>query len=174
MRDAFGGTFMIQIFLIFIMIYICFTALALNYAKAFKVKNAVVDYLESNEVTTLDNLLSASEMKIMDEFFSKEILGNMNYNLSSHNICNASGAESILLVNGEGKVYGYCHNSGVQITIAGQGENTEGVYYTVSTYIGWSMPFLNGLLSLNGNNQSQNVPVGMWEISGQTRLIVNE
>ena len=174
MRDAFGGTFMIQIFLVFIMIYICFTAMALNYAKAFKVKNAVVEYLESNEVTTLNNLLSAQEMNVMDEFFNREILGNMNYNLSSNNLCNISGDDSILLVNNEGKVYGYCHNSGVRIEIAGHGENTEGVYYTVSTYIGWSMPFLNGLLSLNGNNQSQNVPVGMWEISGQTRLIVNE
>ena len=38
MRDAFGGTFMIQIFLVFILIYISFTALALNYAKAFKAK----------------------------------------------------------------------------------------------------------------------------------------
>ena len=50
MRDAFGGTFMIQVFLVFILIYISFTALALNYAKAFKVKNKVIDYLENTEI----------------------------------------------------------------------------------------------------------------------------
>ena len=38
MRDAFGGAFMIKLFLVFILIYVCFIALALNYAKAFKVK----------------------------------------------------------------------------------------------------------------------------------------
>ena len=38
MRDAFGGAFMIKIFIIFIFVYICLTAMALNYAKAFKVK----------------------------------------------------------------------------------------------------------------------------------------
>lgn len=175
MRDAFGGTFMIQVFLVFIMIYICFTALALNYAKAFKVKNAVVDYLETNEITTLDHLLNVDEMEALNNFFNKEILGNMNYNLSStHDFCGAGGAEYVLLKDFTGEVNGYCHSSGVMIKVAGKGENTEGVYYTVSTYIGWSMPFLNSLLSLNGNNAKRDVPIGIWEISGQTRLIVNE
>ena len=53
MRDAFGGTFMIQIFIVFILVYISFTALALNYAKAFKVKNFIVDYLEEEEIMNL-------------------------------------------------------------------------------------------------------------------------
>ena len=56
MRDAFGGTFMIMVFLVFIMVYICFTAVALNYAKAFKVKNAVIDFLEEWEITDLNNI----------------------------------------------------------------------------------------------------------------------
>ena len=47
MRDAFGGAFMIKVFLVFIFIYIVFTSLALNYAKAFKVKNTIVNYLEN-------------------------------------------------------------------------------------------------------------------------------
>lgn len=174
MRDAFGGAFLIKVFLVFIMIYICFTALAINYAKAFKVKNAVVDYLESNEITTLDNLLSATEMNQLDDFINYEILGKMNYNLSSNDICSIGGAISTTLVNDEGKAYGYCHNSGIKIEIAGEGQNTEGVYYTVSTYIGWSMPFLNTLLSLGGNSRAEDVPIGMWQISGQTRLIVNQ
>ena len=38
MRDAFGGAFMIKLFLVFLAIYIGFTAVAVNYAKAFKVK----------------------------------------------------------------------------------------------------------------------------------------
>ena len=46
MRDAFGGAFSIQIFLIFILIYVSFIAVSLNYAKAFKVKSAIIDYIE--------------------------------------------------------------------------------------------------------------------------------
>lgn len=173
MRDAFGGTFMIQVFLVFILIYICFTALSLNYAKAFKVKNAVIDYLESNEITDLSSL-NSNEIDKINEFLQTEILDNLEYNFSANNICNTKGASYILTKDEYGNVNGYCNNLGIKVSIAGRGENTEGVYYTVSTYIGWSMPFLNNLLKLNGNNEKQPVPIGVWEISGQTRLIVNE
>ena len=50
MRDAFGGEFMIRLFLVFIFIYIMFSAVSLNYAKAFRLKNSVIDYLEKNEI----------------------------------------------------------------------------------------------------------------------------
>ena len=169
MRDAFGGAFMFKVFLVFIMIYICFTAMALNYARAFKVKNAVIDYLESNEITTLDNLTTAMEMRQIEDYFTSEILGKMQYNYSAMNICGEGVSTGQILANGV-----YCHPSGVIIELAGEGENTEGVYYTVSTYIGWKVPFLQGLLSLNGNNPTQSTPIGIWKISGQTRLIVNE
>ena len=172
MRDAFGGAFMIQIFLVFILIYICFTAVALNYAKAFKVKNTVIDYLESNEISSLDNL-SASEMDEMDKFFQEEILGNMNYNISGQNICQT---RRISEYNDAGKKVAHCEELGIiiQQKNTNQAGNTEGVYYTVSTFVGWQIPFLNALLGLNGNNKQQDVPIGMWEISGETRLIVNE
>ena len=39
MREAFGGAFTIKLMLIFLAIYIAFIAVALNYAKAFRVKN---------------------------------------------------------------------------------------------------------------------------------------
>ena len=168
MRDAFGGAFMIQIFLIFILVYIAFTAMALNYAKAFKVKNTVIDYLENNEIVDL-NSLTASELTAMDEYFQEEVLGNMNYNLSGQDLCVALEIEEY----SEGKRTAYCHDLGIIIKQSGKAEITEGVYYTVSTYVGWSIPFVNKLLGLNGNNQQQKVPTGLWEISGQTRLIVN-
>lgn len=165
MRDAFGGTFMLQVFLVFIAVYICFTAMALNYAKAFKVKNAVIDYLENKEITNL-NSLSASQIDAMNKYFDQEVLGNMNYNLSEQKICDRIQTKEM------GRVIAYCHDSGIVIRESARAENTEGIYYTVSTYIGWSMPFLNKLLALNGNNEEQEVPIGFWEISGQTRLIV--
>ena len=49
MRDAFGGAFMIKLMLIFLIIYVCFIAVALNYAKAFKAKNGIIDLIEKYE-----------------------------------------------------------------------------------------------------------------------------
>ena len=168
MRDAFGGAFMIKVFLVFIAIYIGFTAVALNYAKAFKVKNKVIEYLESSEIANLDNL-DVKQKTAMEDFIETELLGNMNYNVSDLNIC-----DGVKLKNDAGRTIAYCHKSGIVIKEQASATNTEGVYYKVETYLGWSIPFLNGLLSLNGNNQSQEVPIGVWQISGETRLIVNQ
>lgn len=168
MRDAFGGAFLIKIFLVFIFIYICFTALALNYAKAFKVKNKVIDYLETNEISDLGDL-TASELNQMNLYFEEEVLGNMNYNVSEHNICS-----NIRTTDYTGKTVAICHDSGIVIEQTAKSTSTGGVYYTVSTYIGWSIPFLNKLLELNGNNQNGTDVRGLWRISGQTRLIVRE
>lgn len=180
MRDAFGGTFMLEIFLVFILIYICFTAMSINYAKAFKVKNALVEYLETSEITDLSSL-NASQIQKLENFIDKEILGTMNYNQSNLKICDGISGVSDSTTGGivvkdavTGKDLAYCHASGIIIEQAGVGENTEGVYYTVSTYIGWGMPFLNKLLAISGSNRSAEVPIGAWKISGETRLIVNE
>ena len=49
MRDAVGGSFMIKLIIVFLVLYIIFVAVALNYAKAFRVKNKVLDIIEQNE-----------------------------------------------------------------------------------------------------------------------------
>ena len=76
MRDAFGGAFMIKIFLIFIIVYVCFTALALNYAKAFKVKNKIIDYLEDAEISTKTDMTAAA-FEEMEKYFEEEIYNEM-------------------------------------------------------------------------------------------------
>ena len=49
MRDAVGGTFMMYVLLVFLAVYIMFVAVAFNYARAFRVKNKVIDIIEQNE-----------------------------------------------------------------------------------------------------------------------------
>ena len=69
MRDAFGGSFMIMIFLVFIMVYISFTAVALSYAKAFKVKNAVIDFTEKFSFHGEVDLFTLKVNHILERFF---------------------------------------------------------------------------------------------------------
>lgn len=160
MRDAFGGAFMIKLFLVFLAIYIGFTAIAVNYAKAFKVKNRVVEYLETNEITDMRRL-SVTELNMMEDFFEKEILAQMNYRIATSSM------------NCKGTVY--CKN-GIAITQIEPGpkyRNKLGVYYRVETYVGWTLPFLNKLLALNGSESDGDVGIGTWRISGETRPIVN-
>lgn len=156
MRDAFGGAFMIKIFLIFIIIYVGFTAIALNYAKAFKVKNKIIEYLENNEVTNIGNM-PAEEYDKMNDYFENDILGTMNYRVEAN--CPQN--------------YVYCKN-GIVIVESGKSVNTEGIYYKVTTFFGWSIPFINKLLALNNTGSKAETAIGNWKISGETRLIVRE
>ena len=168
MRDAFGGAFMIKLFLVFIFVYICLTAMAVNYAKAFKVKNEVVAYLEDNEVTDICKM-NAEEITAMEDFFEKDLVGGLGYSVKEYKPC-----ESNRKIEEDGQCIGYCYSSGIKIIKAGEAINTEGVYYTVSTYMGWGVPFLTKLLQLNGNNEMQETVEGTWIISGQTRVIVRK
>lgn len=155
MRDAFGGSFMLKLFLVFIFIYIGFTAIALNYAKAFKVKDKVISYIETNEITDFINMPS-SVRDAMEEYFETEILGKDNY-------------RATISCTGDDVVY--CQD-GIKITKEGEAQNTEGVYYKVTTTVGWSIPFINKLLQISG--ATGDVTTGLWNISGETRLIVGK
>lgn len=160
MRDAFGGTFMFEVFLIFMLIYIALTAISVNYAKAFKVKDKVVDYIESTEIADVSDM-SAEELNEMEDFFNTEIVGKLNYMFDNSSVCS-------------GKNYIYCKN-GILIQEMGKGTNTEGVYYRVSTYFGWHLPFIDNFYKIGNRSTADVKPmIGVWEITGETRLIVKE
>lgn len=155
MNDAFGGAFLIRVFLIFVIIYIVLTAVAINYAKAFKAKNLIIEYLESNETVTVGNDMTVIDNNALTDFFQLELLGNLSYKASNIDCANYD----IDTNHGD-----YCNpDYGVVIKKLGGHGNTEGIYYKVSTFFGWDLPVAN-IFSSNG----------IWQISGETRLIVND
>ncbi len=161
MRDAFGGAFMIKLFLVFILIYVCFTAVALNYAKAFKAKSIIVSYLEDNEISSLS--MTAQAENEMRAYFEKELVGNLNYvfPVSCQNTAPNSICYSDLGVMIE------------QISPTESNKNKLGVYYKVYTYFGFQLPFFDRLYVVSGRDGGQNV-FGYWSIVGETRPIAYE
>lgn len=127
MREAFGGTFMIKLMLIFLTIYIAFIAVALNYAKAFRVKNKIIDIIEQNE-----------GISSYDDVSDKSVIGNINtylnsvsYYVSLDNITESN--------NNDLHCYrsGYCIEETSDITNNG----ITSKYYKVTTYININFPF---------------------------------
>ena len=49
MREAIGGTWIFSIVIVFIVLFTSFLALSVNYSKAFKVKNGIVNIIEKRE-----------------------------------------------------------------------------------------------------------------------------
>ena len=160
MRDAFGGVFMIRLMLAFVFIFVAFTAISLNYAKAFRVKNHVIDFVEQQEILSLDSLFNAGNQKKKKKLDA--ILDSANYNKECK--------------NGDGKIesepgtpVSYCYR-GIVI------EQTETVdrtiIYNIYTYAGWNLGTLNVVLSLGGQSpNSEHVIGGSWEINGEARVI---
>lgn len=49
MRDAQGSAWIFSICLTFIILFTCYLAISINYAKAFRIKNHIIDKIEENE-----------------------------------------------------------------------------------------------------------------------------
>lgn len=120
MRDAFGGAFMIKIILIFLSIYIVFMALALNYAKAFRVKNQIINYIEQYEgYEPAENAISTYIQSVSYYVPITSIQGSTTGDRTCYDI-------------------GYCITP--KITADEAGNRT---YYLVETYIRLEFPFFN-------------------------------
>ena len=123
MRDAFGGTFMMYVFIIFLTVYCVFIAIAFNYARAFRVKNKVIDIIEQNE-------------GIADFSNTSGVLGEINEYLANANYRVSGITTNSSVCSGYDKVdtdRGYCIDE-----ISG----TNGTYYKVQTFVKLEIPFL--------------------------------
>ena len=143
MREAFGGAFTIKLMLIFLAIYIAFIAVALNYAKAFRVKNRIIGIIEQNEgIDSYDDTKEGSVIGNINSY-----LNTVGYYVNLANIKN-NNTENINCYD-----RGYC----IEETTAPVTDGITSKYYKVTTYININFPFFK----LNFN-----IP-----ITGETRKI---
>lgn len=166
MRDAFGGVFTMNFLLVFIFIFIAVTAVSLNYAKAFRLKNSIIDFVEQNEIINPADI--GTKSNLLDKL--DEIIENANYNKT---------CDSILLTEGvikskEGKTTGYCHN-GVVINIKDgypqkiKGTSSKTIVYEITTYADWELGAFNKLLALAGTGGDAGL-FGTWSVKGEARI----
>lgn len=126
MRESFGGAFMIKLVLIFIVIYISFMAVAIDYAKVFRVKNNVINILEQNQF-----LMDDDDFDFIDEYLALVPYNEYeNDSVANHCGINTFGTKSdnkLLTQNG--------------VCIEQMDDNA--VYYKVTAYISIEFPFFN-------------------------------
>ena len=142
MREAFGGAFMIKLMLIFLAIYIAFIAVALNYAKAFRVKNKIIDIIEQSEGI---DYIDRSEGSVIGNI--NTYLNSVSYYVKLTNIENKNTEGVNCYENG------YC----IEEYTGPVNDGVTSKYYKVTTYININFPFFK----LNFN-----IP-----ITGETRKI---
>ena len=120
MREAFGGTFMIKLMLVFIIIYVAFMAIAINYAKTFRVKNQIINILEQYQYDIDKNSATDTSAEgVIDRY-----LASVPYSVFD------VGRADCEKFSKDSK-FTYL-SRGVCITMHG---TTDASYYTVTTYM---------------------------------------
>lgn len=163
MRDAFGGLFMFNLFIIFIFIFVAFSAVSLTYAKAFRLKNSLITYVEEQEIISLN--LDNTKLEGIDK-----ILQGASY----HKTCDSLNKRDGFSKSAEGKIDEYCHN-GVVIRIKYgypkkiDGTNSKLIVYEIMTYADWNLGVMNKLLALSGRN-GESID-GFWTIKGEAKVV---
>lgn len=172
MRDSFGGLFMLNLFIVFIFIYVAFSALSLNYAKAFRLKNSIISFVEEKEIISLEHSDISNKLDELDE-----ILENANYNKT----CDSVGSSEGEIKEGS-RTIGYCHN-GVVIRLKDmngepnpktiEGTTSKQITYEIITAANWNLGVLNKLLALGGNpdDPDNTLITGFWKIKGEAKVV---
>lgn len=133
MRDAFGGTFMLQFTLVFIVIYVSFMATAIVYAKTFRVKDHVIDIVEQYQYRLGNDRVSNDANDKIEDY-----LKSVSYytgNLSEDKYC-------------KGEAYFTGRNTGRRVCIqskynSGSTSNSTSDVLVVTAYIPIHFPFFD-------------------------------
>lgn len=148
---------MLKMMLVFIFIFVYFIAIALNYAKAFRIKNDIIDYLEDNQIDFYDESYISNENVNND---IEKILSRYNYDYSS--ACNSSYDIGSKCIKG--------------LNIKGERNIINGVYYiyyNIDVLINYDIGFLKLLLSLTNTSDNSSNTIGTWIIRGQSKAIIS-
>lgn len=142
MKESIGGTWLIGIVALFIVLFSAFMAYSINYTKAFRAKNGIIDLIEQSEgYTFYDGIITNAEDDdlAVDESTQAQaylLVKSMGYDYATSGIvCNNDGVLSdgsaIQKATQEGGycVYRICNGNGVR--------------YKVVTYVMMEFPVIN-------------------------------
>lgn len=131
MREAIGGTWLLGFVVLFIVLFSAYLALSINYTKAFKVKNQIINIIEENEGFTTsvgdvasktnEQLRNSNETEDKIYYYLKEI-GYATTKISDDKCPDGNMFEG-----------GYCVK---------KVSTSHGAYYKVTSFIKIELPFI--------------------------------
>lgn len=149
MREAYGGTWITGLVISFMLIFVSFLALALNYTKAFQMKNELLTILEKYEgATTGDN----GSISIINNYLKNKGYSTMGYcEDGSYGVSNLNSS-AISDVN-ESAEYYYC----ITKVSSPTANNASNVYYKVNTYFYFNLPIIGDIFKFDISGSTNNI-----------------
>lgn len=159
MREAIGGTWLTQLIILFMLIFVAFLALTLNYTKAFKMKNEVLSIIEKYEGLTQKSRDSEGSISIINNYLKSNGYSIMracpagSYGVRSLDNNNPV-ANGPIDKNDKSKYY-YCVTK-----IKSPSTNNKGkVYYRINLFLRFNLPVLGDIFTFTVNGSTGDVVI---------------
>ncbi len=152
MRESIGGTWLTGIVIVFMLIFVAFLALSINYTKTFQMKNDILTMIEKKEGFT-DG--SGGSIELINNY-----LKSNNYHTKgrcedgSYGVSNLDSA-SAEYVSGASKQYYYC----VKKINATTNKYKKKVYYKADIYFYFNLPVVGDIFKFNIDGTTKDVAI---------------
>lgn len=148
MREAIGGTWLLGFVMLFIVLFSAYLAVSINYTKAFKVKNQIINIIEENEgFTPSTNVLNKTDRELQDSnktedkvyYYIKDIGYATNKFDNQTDICPSGNPDDL-------RAGGYCVRKVC---------TPQGAYYKVTSFIKIELPLMWKTLTIPINGETK-------------------
>ena len=143
MREAIGGTWIMGIVVVFIVLFTSFLAYSISYTKAFNVKNQIINYIEFKQGFTKNNDSDTVEAMSYDKLERQDSVEAQAYYMILQSGYNNAVAEKVVCSEGVNMPGGYCIKKVCQ-----DGNKKSNVYYKVTTFIAVEIPIMSYVINI--------------------------
>jgi hypothetical protein len=149
-RESIGGTWITGLVIAFMLIFVAFLSLSLNYTKAFQIKNEMLTILEKYEG------INENSIEIINNYLNKNgysVKGSCN--VDDYGVTDlSSNAGSI--VSDETAQYYYCISTNTS-TVDTNGKKFTTANYTVKIYFNFNLPIIGDIFKFDISGTTNNI-----------------
>ena len=150
MRTAIGGTWVSQLIIIFMFIFVAYLALSINYSKAFRVKNETLTFIEKKEGITKESIKYINSYLKNSGYDSKGTCEDMGENV--YGVSDLNSAKFSLVKNFKTEYY-YCISKYKEPAVNFKNKAS----YEVRLFFKFNLPVLGDLSIINVDGQTKDV-----------------
>ena len=148
MRETIGGTWLTQLVIVFMLVFVSFLALSINYSKAFRVKNETLSFIEKNEgittstITFINNYLNSTGYRTMG-----------SCDEGSYGVSDLRNNQAFVTKAQKGKKYYYCVSK-----VKSKSTNFQNkAYYKVKLFFQFNLPIVGNVFTFDVDGQTKDV-----------------
>lgn len=150
MREAIGGTWITQLVIIFMLIFVAFLALSLNYSKAFQMKNEMLTMIEKREGLTTGSNGSIALINNYLTYNGYHV--KKSCKIGTYGVSDLKGT-TIERVANNGKNYYYC----VEKIQSPSSKYKNKVYYKVEMFFYFNLPVIGDIFKFTINGTTNDI-----------------